>query len=114
MSIMEDREEQEAREKREKKYYKEREARKAEDVRAVMEKPEMRRLVMEFFKDANVDLSPLRPDPLAMAHAVGWQDAAGFWMNLIRRYCPEREAQMRAEAKRDVLTNNEPDEETDP
>lgn len=72
------------------------------DVQSVLATEQGRRVVWLFLQTAGMDFSPFRTDPVLMAHAVGWQDAAGFWLNLIRSHCPEREAQMRAEAKRDA------------
>lgn len=81
------------------------------DVCTVMERPEARRLLGAFLEAAGVDESPLRSDPVMMAAAVGWQDSAAWWMNLVRKYCPERESQMRAEAKK-ALRMMQTDEET--
>lgn len=75
------------------------------DVQAVLSTDSGRRVVWAFLQTAGVDATPFRLDPAAMGHAVGWQDAGRFWLDLIRSHCPEREAQMRAEAKRDAQPN---------
>ena len=78
------------------------EERFANDIRVVMALAEGRRLLSAFLLEANVDMSPLRSDVVLMASAIGWQDAAGWWVNAIRKACPEREAQMRAEARKNI------------
>lgn len=98
--MFEDEEKRESRQREEKRRAKERADLIKADVCAVMEKPEARRLLAEFLDVAGIDVSPLRSDPIFMGAAVGWQDAASWWVNLIRKYCPERESQMRAEAKK--------------
>lgn len=77
------------------------------DFIEVMALPAFRRILSEFMVDAGVDNSPLRPELAYMAAAIGWQDAAGWWLNAVRRYCPEREAQMRAEARKNLLKPQE-------
>lgn len=81
------------------------------DITEVMALPSFRRILSEFMMDAGTDNSPLRTDIALMAAAIGWQDAAGWWMNLIRRYCPERESQMRAEAKKALKSQESNDDD---
>jgi hypothetical protein len=81
------------------------------DVQTVLGTEQGRRLVWLFLQTAAIDVSPLRADPVLMAHAVGWQDAGSHWINLIRSHCPEREAQMRAEAKRDAQRDEAPNDD---
>lgn len=69
------------------------------DVQALLSDPGNRAVVFAFLQTANVDGSAYRENNQAMAHAVGWHDAAGWWLDTIRQHCPEREAQMRAEAR---------------
>lgn len=76
------------------------EERSINDMRKVMEMPEARRLLWEFMTVAGVDVSPLRTEVVYMSAAVAWQDAAAWWINAMRKACPEREAQMRAEARK--------------
>ena len=87
------------------------EARRRKDVQAVMGTVEGRRLVFAFLQTAGVDNTPFRSELAAMGHAVGWQDAGRYWLDLIRSHCPEREAQMRAEAKRDAQLDEAKDDE---
>lgn len=70
------------------------------DVQEVLSTTGGRRLLWAFLQSAGVDYSPLRQDAASMAHAVGWQDAARWWLDAVRRHCPEKEEQMRAEARR--------------
>lgn len=72
------------------------------DVQTVFGTAEGRRVLWAFLDAAGYDVSAYRAEPAAMAHAVGWQDAAGWWINQLRRHCPEREAQMRKEAAHDA------------
>jgi hypothetical protein len=71
-------------------------------VQEAMAQAPVRRMVMRFLNAAGSDLTTLRDTPIAMGHAAGWQDAARWWLAAIREYCPEREQQMRAEAKREA------------
>lgn len=73
-----------------------------EDVQAFMAEPAHRRVVMEFMQVAGVDASVYQSMPTGMAFRAGWQDAGRWWLAAIRNHCPEREAQMRAEANRDA------------
>lgn len=74
-------------------------AQERRDVQELMQSAGGRRVVWGFLQTANADGSAYRENNQAMAHAVGWHDAAGYWLDLIRQHCPEREAQMRAEAR---------------
>lgn len=86
--------------------------REREDAQAVMALPEARRLLARFLRASGVDATGYRSDPHDMGHAVGWQDAGRWWLEVIREYCPEREQQMRAEAKREARegANDEADD----
>jgi len=70
------------------------------DARAVLNTEPGRRLLWEFLQSVNVDGSPFNTNAMAQSHATGLQDAGRWWLNLIRDACPEKEAQMRAEAIR--------------
>jgi hypothetical protein len=72
------------------------------DVRDVFANAQARRLLSAFLQVAGADVSTLRHDQLTTGHAIGWQDAAGWWLNALRSHCPEKEVQMRAEAKREA------------
>jgi hypothetical protein len=69
-------------------------------IQDVMAMPQARMLMMAFASDASLDASSFRESPAAMAYVSGWQDAARWWIELIRAYCPERETDMRAEERR--------------
>lgn len=73
-----------------------------EDIVAMMALPASRRLMARFLDTTGIDTTSYRDTPIAMGHASGWQDAARWWLEVIREHCPEREAQMRAEAKREA------------
>lgn len=79
------------------------------DVISAMADAALRRMLWRFLEDAGQGLSVFRDRPHAMAHAAGWQDAASWWLNQIRTHCPEREAQMRAEARK----RDKPNEDSD-
>lgn len=69
------------------------------DVQAMFEAPAGRRVLAAFLATAGVDMSPLRASVQDTGHAIGWQDAGGWWLNLLRQHCPEREGQMRKEQR---------------
>lgn len=81
----------------------------AAEVKALLESPEARRVLWRFLQDAGQGMTVFREGAHAMAHAAGWQDAANWWLNEIRSHCPEREAQMRAEARKRDKTNEDSD-----
>ena len=70
------------------------------DVQAVMALPEVRRIVWRFLSVAGVDSYAYRQKPHDMVVAAAMQDNARWWLEVIREHCPEREAQMRAEARK--------------
>lgn len=69
-------------------------------VVSALASPDVRYLLALFWQDAGLDATSYRERPTAMAFAAGWQDAARWWQHAIREHCPEREAQLRAEARR--------------
>lgn len=77
------------------------------DVQQLLSTDAGRRLVHAFLTDAGEGATAYRNNPQAMAHAVGWQDAASWWLNKIRQHCPEREGQMRNEARLDSQEQDE-------
>lgn len=82
------------------------------DVQSVLGTVSGRRVVFAFLQTAGVDSSAYRNNPGAMAHAIGWQDAANWWIEQIRQHCPEREGQMRQEALADSrITDEAPNDE---
>ena len=78
-----------------------------QDIRDLMATEVGRRVVHSFLQAAGLDESQYRNNPGAMAHAVGWKDAGAWWVARIREYCPEREGQMRSEARRDSRITDE-------
>lgn len=88
------------REERERATAKERQLRK--DVQDALSHESTRRVLNAFFATANVDGSAYRDSLKATYHAIGWQDAGGWWLDLIRRHCPEREQQLRNEARKEA------------
>lgn len=69
------------------------------DVQDVFATPAGRRLLSRFLRDASHGQSVFRPEPIALAHAAGWQDAGNWWIDAIRRCCPQYEAVMRNEER---------------
>lgn len=69
------------------------------DVQAVFGERAGRRLLAAFLHDAGIDRSAFATDPLVMAQAAAWQDAARWWLDRIREHCPEKEAQLRKESR---------------
>lgn len=79
------------------------------DTQQVMNLPAMRRILWLFMLDSNVDGSAFGTNAMSQSHAIGRQDGARWWLNLVREYCPEKEAQIRREglANRPPNTNEE-------
>lgn len=76
---------------------KEHEAKFRAATQAVMKDPNARFLLGEFFAAAAIDVSPRRDTDRLTYHAIGWMDAGSWWLDAIRRHCPEREATIRTE-----------------
>lgn len=70
------------------------------DIQQLMGLESGRRVVAEFMAQMGVDASPFATNAMQMAHATGKQDAGKWWLNLIRQFCPEKEAIIRAEHDR--------------
>lgn len=70
------------------------------DVQQVMQLPAMRRILWSFMEDLGIDRSPFATNAMLQSRGIGQQEAVGWWLNVIREYCPEREAQMRAEGRK--------------
>lgn len=51
---------------------------------------------------SNFDGSAFGTNAMAQSHAIGWQDAARWWLDLIRDHCPEKEQQIRREGMANV------------
>lgn len=83
------------------------------DVQQVMNLDAMRRILWLFIQQTGVDASPFATNAMAQSHAIGMQDAAKWWINLIREHCPEKEAQIRREGLSAGKTHddNEDDDE---
>lgn len=81
------------------------------DTQQVMNIDAMRRILYLFMGQMNLDGSAFATNAMAQSHAIGMQDAAKWWLNLIRDHCPEKEAQIRREglalAKAKPPTNEE-------
>ncbi|MDT3448862.1 hypothetical protein ROW33_09300 [Stenotrophomonas maltophilia] len=69
-----------------------------EDVRSVLSDATARRLVWVFIEAMDVDVSAFNTNAMAQSRKIGRQEAGQWWLRAIRDNCPEREAQMRAEA----------------
>lgn len=81
------------------------------NVQTVMATAEGRAVLWEFLRAANHDGTTYRDNAHAMAHAAGWHDAGSWWLDEIRRFCPEREAQMRKEANRAARVASQDEDE---
>lgn len=69
------------------------------DAQEVMALPAMRRLLAQHFAEMGVDAPTYRTDPHNMVVAATMRDTACWWLEAMREHCPERETQMRAEAR---------------
>lgn len=76
---------------------------KSEQFRAefltVMNMPEARSILHLFMQDMGLDDSAFATNAMAQSHAIGKQDAARWWLDWIRKFCPEKEGRMREEAR---------------
>ena len=80
------------------------------DVQGAFGHPEVRRVVWAFLEAAGMDSYAYRQNPHDMVVAAAIQDNARWWLDAIRSHCPERETQMRAEARKaqqDISTQQE-------
>lgn len=85
-----------------------------DDFKHALSDEKVRRVLFVFMQAVGLDGSPFNTNAMAQSHATGQQDAARWWLNAIRDMCPEREAQMRAEANRAAKQNRpEPEEQSD-
>lgn len=69
------------------------------DIQTVMNMAPARRILWLFMQQTGMDRSAFATNAMAQSHAIGMQDAAKWWVNLIREHCPEREAQIRVEGE---------------
>lgn len=81
------------------------------DVQAVFGTAQARRVLWAFLQSSGHDVSAYRDNPVAMAHASGWHDAAAWWVDQLRQHCPEREGLMRNEARE--AARSEPQDTSD-
>ena len=81
------------------------------DVQLALNNVELRRVLGRFFFEMKLDGSPLNTNGMMQSHGIGLQDAARWWINVIRDNCPEREVQIRIEwqnaLKQKQLTDKE-------
>lgn len=105
MSVFQDEERRKEAQRQEQRIRKLLERQFADDMREVFDTTAARRVLARFIEEAGIDRSTFRfdqndrADPLTMAHAAGWQDAARWWLEAIREHCPVREHQMRSESR---------------
>ena len=83
------------------------------DVQAMFNSQSTRRVMAAFLEDMGLDASPFSPNAMTQSHAIGRQEAARWWVQQIRAYCPEKEQVMRIErqqAAQEQSTEDETDE----
>lgn len=87
------------------------------DVRGVLATDAGRRLIWSFIHAMGVDETPFNTNAMAQSRLIGRAEAGQWWLKAIRENCPEREAQMRAEAntatKRLLAQSHHSEEEGD-
>lgn len=71
--------------------------------RRAMDNEDTRAVLNAFFQEVGLDGSPFHPHGSHQSHMIGMQDAAKWWVNAIRAHCPEREPQLRIEARNAAL-----------
>lgn len=69
-----------------------------EDIRSVLSDAIGRRLVWTFIEAMDVDSTAFNTNAMAQSRKIGRQEAGQWFLHAMREACPEREAQMRAEA----------------
>ena len=67
------------------------------DVQAALDNKPLRHILGRFFYEMKLDGSPLNTNGMMQSHGIGLQDAARWWIAVIREHCPEREVQIRIE-----------------
>jgi hypothetical protein len=75
------------------------------DFQHVLSIPGARRILWQFLQDMGLDDSAFATNAMQQSHNIGQQDAAKWWLNGVRRFCPEVEAAMRVEAARVAAQN---------
>jgi hypothetical protein len=65
------------------------------DVQNLLNSPGARKVLAQFLLAMRIDDSPFSNNGLEQAHGVGLQDAARWWLNMVRDHCPEKEPQIR-------------------
>lgn len=65
----------------------------------VMADQDARIVLHEFMRQCGLDGSAFNTNAMAQSHAIGRQDAARWWINEIRRICPEVEAKVRSDGQ---------------
>lgn len=65
------------------------------DVQTMLGVPGARKVLAQFMLAMRIDDSPFSSNGLEQAHGIGLQDAARWWINMIRDHCPEKEHQVR-------------------
>ena len=65
------------------------------DVQQVMNLEAMRRILWLFMQQSGLDGSPFATNAMQQSYGIGQADAAKWWVNLVREFCPEKEQQIR-------------------
>lgn len=66
-------------------------------AQAALADPNVRHILWEFMQQMGLDRSPFNPNAMTQSHNIGKQEAVGWFLNVMREHCPEREAQVRIE-----------------
>lgn len=83
------------------------------DVQTALDSAPLRRILGRFFFEMKLDGSPLNTNGMMQSHGIGLQDAARWWINVIREHCPEREVQIRIEWQNAIKQTKLKDKEND-
>lgn len=67
------------------------------DIQQVMNLPSARRILYAFMHNMGLDASAFSTNAMAQSRSIGRQEAAQWWLEMIREHCPEKEAQIRNE-----------------
>lgn len=58
-----------------------------------------RRIIHAFLDWSGVDATAFNTNAMAQSYRIGQQDSARWWLDAMREHCPEKEQQIRNEAR---------------
>lgn len=83
------------------------------DIQQLMNLPAGRRILYAFMHNMGLDESAFSTNAMAQSRAIGRQEAAQWWLGMIRDHCPEKETQIRIEGQEMVRKQDQEANEDD-